>query len=80
MKEFSEAVKRFVRIIHDNDDTFNIDFPSFNIESLRTAIASPNMNAIAERFIGSVRREALDHFILLNQKQIHGIGGKSGET
>ena len=59
MIEFSETVKRFVRIIHDNDVTFNIDFPSFNIESLRTAIASPNMNAIAERFIGSIRREAL---------------------
>jgi hypothetical protein len=73
MIEFSEAVKRFVRIIHDNDVTFNIDFTSFNIESLRTAIASPNMNAIAERFIGSIRREALDHFILLNKKQIHGI-------
>jgi len=31
------------------------------------------MNALAERFIGSVRREALDYFLLFNEKQIKSI-------
>ena len=28
------------------------------------------MNALAERFIGSLRREAFDYFLLINEKQI----------
>jgi putative transposase len=31
------------------------------------------MNAIAERFVGSVRREALDYFIFIHEKQIKNI-------
>ena len=31
------------------------------------------MNAIAERFIGSVRREALDYFLIINEKQVMNI-------
>ena len=28
------------------------------------------MNSIAERFVGSVRREALDYYLMLSEKQI----------
>ena len=31
------------------------------------------MNSIAERFLGSVRREALDYYIILNRKQLKNI-------
>ena len=31
------------------------------------------MNSIAERFIGSVRRELLDHFIIFGQNQLYSI-------
>jgi putative transposase len=36
------------------------------IEEVLTAPHSPWQNAYAERFIGSVRRECLDHVIVLN--------------
>ncbi len=38
-----------------------------------TSIKAPNMNAIAERFVGSVRRESLDYFIITNKKQLQNI-------
>jgi putative transposase len=39
---------------------------AMGIEDVRTAPRSPWQNAYVERFIGSVRRECLDHVIVLN--------------
>ena len=36
------------------------------IDDVRTAPRSPWQNAYVERFIGSIRRECLDHVIVLN--------------
>jgi putative transposase len=41
--------------------------------SKSTAVRSSNMNAYAERFVRSIRQEALDHFILISEKQIKKI-------
>lgn len=40
------------------------------IEEVVTAAQSPWQNPYAERLIGSIRRECLDHLILLNEKQL----------
>jgi putative transposase len=37
------------------------------IQALRTAPHSPWQNAYAERVIGSIRRECLDHVIVVNE-------------
>ena len=44
-----------------------------NIEQVVTARKSPKMNAICERVIGTLRRECLNHFIILGERHLHRI-------
>jgi putative transposase len=45
----------------------------FNIKVLKTPIRAPKADAICERFLGSVRREVLDHFLVLNERHLKRI-------
>ena len=61
-------------LIHDNDSQFiSIDYSQFNIKAVNTCIAAPNMNTYVERVIGTIRREALNHFLLISEKQVRNI-------
>ncbi len=71
--EFEQSVNDLVYVIHDNAAPFNLDYLAYGIKEIRTSVEAPNMNAIAERFIGSVRREALDYFLLISEKQVLNI-------
>ena len=42
---------------------------------VQTPVRTPNMNAVCERFIGSARRECLDHVIVLNDRHLRRILG-----
>jgi putative transposase len=56
-------------LIHDRDLAFQAAMrtaKAMGIDDVRTAPRSPWQNAYVERFIGSVRRECLDHIIVLN--------------
>jgi len=61
-------------IIRDNDSKFGAEFDRVakgaGIKVLRTAIRAPLQNSICERFIGSTRRECLDHVIVLGQRHM----------
>ncbi|MDA3810629.1 MAG: integrase core domain-containing protein [Spirochaetaceae bacterium] len=62
------------RFSYDNAaQVTTIDFNQYDINAKNTAPASPNMNAFTERVIGTIRREALDHFLLISEKQVHKI-------
>jgi transposase InsO family protein len=62
-------------LIRDNDHKFGPSFArvaiTTGIKVLRTPYRTPQANAICERFLGSVRRECLDHFLIFHEKQLH---------
>jgi transposase InsO family protein len=62
-------------LIRDNDRKYGCEFArsARGIEVLRTPIRAPKANAVCERFLGSVRRECLDHVLILNERQLYRI-------
>jgi putative transposase len=62
-------------LIRDNDRKFGPHFArvatTSSIHVLRTPYRTPRANAICERFLGSVRRDCLDHFLIFHEKQLH---------
>jgi transposase InsO family protein len=43
------------------------------IEVLRTPIKAPRANAICERLLGSVRRECLDHLLVVSEAHLRRV-------
>ena len=63
---------RKTHFIHDNSGELKwFDYESAGIKGVATVPFSPDMNAYAERFIGSIRREFLDHIIVFTYRQLH---------
>jgi putative transposase len=67
-----EPAHRF--LIFDNDSIFSAEVArsigGFGIQPRRTAHRSPWQNGTAERFVGSVRRELLDHVVVLSEDHL----------
>jgi putative transposase len=61
-------------LIRDRDTKFTRAFDdvwrSTGAEIICTPIRAPNANAIAERWIGTVRRECLDHLLIVGREHL----------
>jgi putative transposase len=63
-------------LIHDRDSAFRgwtTTVGASGIEEVLTAVRSPWQNAHAERLIGSIRRECLDHVLVVNERGLRRV-------
>ncbi len=64
-------------LIRDNDRQYGPAFARVaaggRITVLRTPIRAPRANATCERFLGSARRECLDHVLVLGEEQLRRV-------
>ena len=68
----------FRYVLFDRDAKFGNKVLAFlkasGIEPIRTTLRSPWQNGIAERWVGSFRRELMDHVIPLNEQHLRRLG------
>jgi transposase InsO family protein len=61
-------------LLRDRDGVYGSDvrlrIASFHINEILTAPRSPWQNPYAERLIGSIRRDCLNHFVILNARHL----------
>ncbi len=64
-------------LIHDRDSKYGSHFSAVvagaGIKELRTPHRAPRANGICERFMGSLRRECLDHTLILQGKHLQRV-------
>ena len=68
---FGQAARFLIR---DNDAKYGASFDAVaggvGVKVLRTPFGAPTANAHCERFLGSLRRECLDHLIILGERHL----------
>src|SRR5712664_1256528 len=64
-------------VVCENDTKLGSRFAavlrSSGVRVVRTAIRAPDMNAFAERFAGTLRRELLDHVLILSENHFRRV-------
>jgi transposase InsO family protein len=64
-------------LIRDRDSIYGVGFSrrttSLGIREVRTPVRAPKANSIAERFVGTLRRECLDHMFIFNERHLQRI-------
>ena len=72
LMDLDDAHRRFRFLIRDRDSkftaTFDTVFTAIDVQIIKTPVRAPRANAIAERVVGTIRRELLDHLLILNRR------------
>ena len=75
--DLGDRAAEFRLLIRDRDSKFTgvVDavFIGEGLRILRTPVRAPRANAIAERWIGTLRRELLDRMLIINRRHLTAV-------
>jgi transposase InsO family protein len=77
MMDLGERAGRFKFLIRDRDGKFTMAFDGVfagnGTRVIRAPVRSPRANSFAERFVGALRRECLDHVLILGEQHLREV-------
>lgn len=73
--KLGKALHRLVTIVTPGKfgESFDAALRKYRVEAVPSPPQAPNTQAFVERFIGSIRRECLDHFVFFGTKHLNGV-------
>jgi transposase InsO family protein len=75
--DLDDTGQRFRFLIRDRDTKFTVSFDavfaSIGVETLRIPVRSPRANAVAERWVRTVREECLDHLLVVSRRHLQSV-------
>jgi putative transposase len=77
LMDLGERAERFTFFIRDRDRKFTRAFEEVfagnGVRILKTPVRSPRANAFSERFVGTLRRECLDHLLIHSERHLRAV-------
>jgi transposase InsO family protein len=77
LMDLGDRAAEFRFLVRDRDSkftsVFDAVFASEGMRILRTPVRAPRANGIAERWIGTVRRELLDRMLIINRRHLTAV-------
>jgi putative transposase len=77
LMDLGEQADRVKFMIRDRGSNFTAAFDTVladaGIRTVLCNIQTPRMNSYAERFVGTLRRECLDHMLILGERHLRGV-------